>query len=112
MAYPVLRTHFPSSTKTPVDGVQVDNADDGTLWARDFFSVQPYDFTLVHRGITKAEVDTLIAFYESNKGTAFSFTWKEDSTTYTCLFLGRPNAKKIDPSQDLWEAEVQLRGNP
>lgn len=74
------------STHEPFDDVQIDRSIDGTAYGRSFYPAKKHRFTLRHV-LTKAQRDTLIAFYDANRAVVVDLYWQWDGTTYTSLFL-------------------------
>ena len=108
MAYPDLPLHV-NSSRTAVNGSLTDLSDDGTVWVRNFFSHIVYEFNLLHNGITQAQADSLMSFYDTNKDNGFSLAYKKDNTTYSVYFVAPPSVDKTK-NFDWWDAQVLLRG--
>lgn len=92
MPYPTLMI-LEDSEATPQGGVQADRASNGMLKVRRLFDEDKTDFVVVHM-LTRAERDTLMAFYSANKTAQFSFYWPGDGVTYTCVFTAPPQSSR------------------
>lgn len=95
------------SVETPRDDLTVDRAVNGTAKARAFYTARKRQFQVRHL-LTKAERDTLLAFYDANRLVSCLFTWTGDTTptVYTCLFERPPELRHASPS--IIEAIVRL----
>lgn len=92
MPYPTLL--ILEESEPAVDGgVLADRATNGMLKVRRLFDEDKTDFVVVHM-LTRAERDTLMAFYAANKTAQFSFYWPGDGATYTCVFKAPPQPSR------------------
>ena len=62
-------------------------------------------FNLSYLYLTKTQKDTLLAFYDANRGVEFTYTWPGDSTQYTVIFGDKIALKPTGP---LWTCDVIL----
>lgn len=92
MPYPVLMI-LEDSEPTVDGGVQADRATNGMLKVRRLYEEDKTDFVIVHM-LTRAELETLMAFYGANKTAQFSFYWPGDGATYTCVFTAPPQPSR------------------
>lgn len=58
--------------------------------------------------LTKAELVTLLAFYETNKTTAVDLLWKKDGATYSVYFTERPQGDINSNNPRLRDVTVDL----
>ncbi|MBK8872360.1 MAG: hypothetical protein IPN19_15340 [Elusimicrobia bacterium] len=107
-AFPTL-SHDVSSTREPNDGAQVDYGDDGTARVRVMFAATQWAFTLNLNQLTTTELATLMAHYAAHKSLSFSYTWPEDNTTYTCIYVGYP-APKVSAAYARRDVTIKLAG--
>ena len=107
-AFPTL-PHLNSSIRQPSDGTQVDYGDDGTARVRVMYENTQWTFTLNLHQLTSAEVTDLTDHYAANKTVSFSYTWPEDSSTYTCVYLEHP-VPTVSPAYDRSDYVVKLAG--
>lgn len=108
MAYPSLRQSY-ASKESRLSGRQVDRATNGAPRGRVFFTSQKKTFQVVHTGMTDADKATIEAFYAANSLLSFSFVWRYDAATYTCIFgADEPTYTRIPKSDRLWEITVML----
>jgi hypothetical protein len=107
-AYPDLPLSR-DSKRTIINGTKTDMADDGTRWARNFYTVAVYKFNLIHPGLTQTQSDDLEDLYWSNPAGSVLLTYKKDGIDYNCQFISPPD---IDHEKGIWwTAVVQLWGN-
>ena len=107
-AFPALPHHI-SSTREPNDGSQVDYGDDGVARVRVMFESTQWAFNLKLDQLTTAQMSSLIAHYAAHKTISFAYTWPEDSTSYTCVYLGYPQPM-VSAAWDRRDAMVKLAG--
>lgn len=101
------------SEPTYLDDRTVDQDVDGSAHVRGYFPARKNQFNLKHF-LTRAQLQTLLAFYDANRLNSFDFTWNLDdgvgspNPTYTCIFSTPP---KVTTSQDpqVLEVSVQIR---
>lgn len=107
--YPTFAQVVPGTLRPLIDDMTVDQATDGGVRARAFFTAPKNRLTLVHK-LTPPEVDTLLAFYLANRLTVVGFTvqWQPEcgGPIYTCIFESVPT---IDYANPLSIATVNLR---
>lgn len=97
-----------SSSRTIDNGTQIDRADDGTPWIRNFYAQSQYLFRAVHAPITQSQANSLQLFYETNKTNKISFLYKADGKTYNCYFTAPPQIDRV--SHGIWQASASLTG--
>jgi len=105
MSYP----NFPITTKsrrTRRSGIVAERSEGGKLRKRVLYATDQFDFEVFHY-LSDAQKAELEAFYESNKKTAFNFTWI-DGQTYVVQFLAEPRYTQVGEEEPLWEAAVRL----
>jgi len=105
-SYPDIDFELESEAE-PLNGHEVDIAEDGTIRSRISFTHQPFDFTVKHRWIPYSDIETLQDFYTDNKYLTIQLTWK-DSLVYDCVFTAPPRFNRIRGPH--WEATFKLRG--
>lgn len=81
------------STQEFLDDVVVDQAVNGAVKVRGFFSGRKSRFVLKHH-LVATDLATLLAFYDANRLLTVAMTWALDGNAYTCLFNGAP---KVSP---------------
>lgn len=95
---------FPQGMETkadPKDDVTVLRATNGTARGRVWFTAPKYDFpAVVHRALSLADTATLLAFYNANRATPFTFTWQQDNVARTCMFTGHPKVEPLEVMLD------------
>lgn len=64
-------------------------------------------FTLEYNGITSAEFDTLLSFFEANQGTVFDFYYPNDVKLYKVMFAMDELIKK-EVTYNIVDTTVQL----
>lgn len=74
------------SAEQRLSGREVDRATNGAPKVRSFFTAEKKQFKVEHPYVTTAEKVAFEAFYTANALVTFSFVWKGDGATYTCLF--------------------------
>jgi hypothetical protein len=82
---PILDT----SRISVMDGIVPVRASNGSLKVRKLFSSDKAEFTVEHL-LTKADWDTLKAFYDANYNLDVTFNWPGRTTTYTVRFVTAP----------------------
>lgn len=92
------------TAEQPVDNLQYDDATDGTLRGRSFWTTEKERFTVAQKGLTDAERVTLKSFYADNRLLDVTLLYK--SVTYTCRMLAPP---RFVPSGGLWDSVVEMR---
>lgn len=107
-AFPTL-PHLNSSTRKASDGTLVDYGDDGTARARVMYEATQWVFTLNLHQLTSSEVSGLLAHYSAHKTMSFSYTWPEDSSGYTCVYLDHPDPA-VSQAYDRYDYVVKLAG--
>ena len=107
-AFPTL-AHDVTSTREPSDGSQVDYSDDGVARVRVMYATTQWTFTLKLSQLTTDEMASLLAHYAAHKLVAFSYTWPEDATAYTCVYLGYPTPT-VSAAWERRDAVVKLAG--
>ena len=92
--YPTLPTEWPRDRVH--DRIEVDEASSGAIRTRVMSDRPRREFPLVHPGITRAERDTLLAFYAANVGQVFEYrrTQAGVEDVFEVVF--------ISPPQDVW----------
>ena len=89
MAYPTGLNISQQSTATPFSGINSERGADGTLRGQ-VLHADKLEFNVVHSYLNSTDTTTLRDFYTANKSSSFDFTWPMDGSTYTCMFLDRP----------------------
>lgn len=92
MPYPVLMMLEDSEAACNA-GIQPTRATNGMLKTRRLYATDKTDFTVVHM-LTRAERDTLKAFYTANVTSEFTFYWPGDGQTYTVRFADAPQVSR------------------
>lgn len=88
----------------------VDVSAGGTVRVRQFASVEPSEFTLVHSWIDSTDRDTLTAFFAANEtADDIALTW-EDGTAYACAFAAPPTVRRGRGAY--WHVVMHLIGAP
>lgn len=107
-AFPTL-AHDVSSTREPSDGSQVDYGDDGVARVRVMYAATQWTFDLKLSQLTTDEMASLLAHYAAHQRIAFAYTWPEDGTPYTCVYLNHP-APTVSAAVYRRDALVKLAG--
>jgi hypothetical protein len=112
MAYPAYRIAMEQSARDIIDDLQIDPWPNGGARGRSFADSERYVFTLVHPYLSQSEADALDAFYWANRTAPFDFLdrWAQPSVTRNnCIFLERPNIKRLLTANHAWTATVKIR---
>jgi hypothetical protein len=106
--FPTL-LHLRASERRIDAGVVSERAVDGTLRLRRLYAAEKTTFELVLGPLTSSELAELVAHYAGDRDNAFSYTWPEDSSTYTCRYASalRPVG---DDTLTTWRVYVTLEG--
>lgn len=104
--YPVLPTRT-GADPVPVNGIEIDRAEDGTAYGRSFYTGDKMRFEIEHPGLTATQKTTLETFYADNRLLEIDYESPVDGQTYTCLFTGRP-LFSLMPGKRFWTATVRL----
>lgn len=81
------------SRESWVDDVKLGRASNGALRGRVLFAGRKLRLTVSHI-VYRAEVDDLLAFYDSHRLAGVDVTWAGDGVTRVMMFDGPP---KVDP---------------
>jgi len=74
------------------------------------FTFDPRDFSHTLSGVSQADKETVMAFYESHKGEPVYWLNEQDNITYEVIYLEPPDCK-LDGRKDLWRIENKFRQN-
>lgn len=108
-AYPTLTTSV-RSTRAIHSGLQMDQAEDGTLRGRTLYSSSYYEFTVVHERVDATDRDSVLSHFASNLGAAVSYTWPDDSAAYTVYYAAAPQVVNEDAGR--YTVTTRLVGRP
>lgn len=100
------------STKKPFDSTTLDQAGDGTIRGTIGYSLQTFDFVIIHDFVTEIQRDEILNFYANNRQIEFTFGYYGDSdpaTNYDCIFQGLPVDERATP--DTWKVTMKCRGS-
>ena len=103
--YPTLPTRAGGDPQ-PINGIEIDRAEDGTARGRSFHSTDKVRFSLEHPYLTATQKATLAAFYTTNRLLAFDYVSTSSGATHSCLF-SRPPAYAYQAG-DYWTAKVEM----
>lgn len=106
MAYPDIRQSKGSQRKL-LRGVAAERAIGGKLRKRVFYPSNAYEFTIMHKNISKSDKESIVTHFNNNYDDSFNFTWAGDSTTYTVEYLEEPRCTPLVGSI-YWDVEVRL----
>jgi hypothetical protein len=76
-----------------VDGLVVDRATNGKARGRNFWSGKKAEFELRYSMLTSTQKQTLLDFYDANRGTTFDLTF--DSVLYPTLIFAPNGAPRV-----------------
>lgn len=93
------------SKLTPRTGVMPRMASNGAVRLRRMHQ-KKVDIQLFHGGLTLAEKDALVTFYDVNAVIPFTVTTAEDSITRTCVFA--PKGYEITPKNGAYDVMVYM----
>lgn len=88
------------------DGLEIDFAEDLTVYQRDTPAEPLYDIQVVHEYMTYSEVQTLMTFYATNR--LLEFTFYYGPLTFTAKFAARPQVQHVKGGW--WRADVSILG--
>lgn len=103
--YPTL-PQIVGSQKIDDDGTKVDYADSGKPRLRQYFTQVRTQFNILH-DIDGPDKDTIITHYDGDKENVFNFTFKGDSVTYSCRYMGVPQTTPV-AGTDRWRVSTRL----
>ncbi|CAH1387015.1 hypothetical protein [Candidatus Nitrotoga sp. M5] len=103
--YPTLPTR-PGGDPKPINGIEIDRAEDGTARGRSYHSSEKSRFVLDHPWLTFAQKDALATFYATNKLIPFDYYSITSAATHSCLFSAPP-AYEYHAS-GYWTAKVEM----
>lgn len=95
-----------STVLTPSANTKIDYAEDGTVRGTVGFAAALWTGRVIHRYITKTEVNTIMAFWEANKLLPFTFAYSTE--TYTMRFTRMPQPQHL--VGNLWQVTVDMIG--
>lgn len=106
--FPTL-LHRRESRRSIDAGIVSERAVDGTPRLRRLFASEKTTFELVLGPLSASDLAGLVAHYAGDRDNAFSYTWPEDASTYTCRY-----ASALYPVGDdtltYWTVRVTLEG--
>ena len=89
-AYPSL-PQAAGTRLVPRSGVRLRYATNGAVRGRALSSAPRYDPTVVHKGLTLAQWQSLKDFYEANRAIVITFAYAAiESISLNCVFAERP----------------------
>lgn len=98
-------TSIPQSSRSRIinlgRGNIIDIAEDNTIRGANFATSYPVQINLVHQSRPLSDYDTILAHFESEGATLFSFTWAKDLAAYTVRHIERPIYDVITGSLDV-----------
>lgn len=103
--YPTLPVRHGADPK-PINQVEIDRAEDGTGYARSFYSADKMHFSLEHPWLTTAQKAALDAFYSANRLLDFDYESPASGMTHTCIFAKAPAYEYHRPG--FWTARVEM----
>jgi hypothetical protein len=103
--YPTLPTRA-GGDPLPINGLEIDRAEDGTARGRSFHDSDKVRFSLEHPFLTSTQKAMLAAFYTTNRLIEFDYVSISSGSTYGCLF-SKPPAYIYQPG-DFWTAKVEM----
>lgn len=91
MSYPALPTQY-SPEQPHRMAINVRIATNGATRTRVLHDRRRREFPLVHPNLTTVQRDTLLAFWDANVGSEFTYSRVRDGVTenYTVVFVGEP----------------------
>ena len=99
--YPAF-AQLQGSSEEVVDDIKFERAVDGSGRGRVMYSAPKRRFTVKHR-LEIDDKESLITFYDTNRGTIIDFVWAGDGLTYSCAFERAPRLNWIGA-----EAEIEV----
>ncbi len=103
--YPTLPTRAGGDPQ-PINGIEIDRAEDGTARGRSFHSSDKVRFSLDHPWLTSTQKAELAAFYTTNRLIEFDYESISSGATHSCLF-SKPPAYIYQPG-GYWSAKVEM----
>lgn len=103
--YPTLPTRSGGDPQ-PINGIEIDRAEDGTARGRSFYGSDKVRFALEHPWLTAAQKATLAAFYTANRLIPFNYASGSSGATHNCLFAKPP--AYIYHAGGYWTAKVAM----
>ena len=94
------------STKQDDDGTVLDFAESGKPRLRQYYTQVRTQFVIVH-DIDGPDKNTIVSHYATDKANVFNFTFKGDSVTYSCRYLGPPQTLPV-AGTDRWRVTTRL----
>ena len=94
-AYPSFSMQRDGSEAVADAGINPARATNGTLKVRRQYSADKSNFQAVH-WLSDADLATLLAHYAAHRATSFSMTWPHDGASYTVVYGGAPQRKRMD----------------
>ncbi len=105
MAYPT--TGYCKFKVKPIYGADFIQVEDGTVVPVFSYDVNHYIVSWIHTGITKTEVDAIIAHFVASGGNDWGFT-DFTSDDWVLVYTAEPSYSHI--AGDAWEVKVVCRG--
>ena len=93
MAYPSLK-QIEGSQRTPLSGLVSQRSQGGKLRQQILYDSEEYEFVVRHL-LNSSDWSTLWTHYTTNKGSSFTLTWDEDSSTHTVMYTKEPVNKPL-----------------
>lgn len=103
--YPTLPTRRGSDPQ-PINGIEIDRAEDGAARGRSFHSADRVRFSIEHPWLSSTQKAALAAFYTTNRLLAFDYVSISSGATHSCLF-SKPVAYEFHRS-GFWSAKVEM----
>lgn len=108
-AYPTL-DHSIASTRAQKAGLQMDQAEDGTLRGRTLYSSSIYEITAVHERINSTDKDSILSHFAAHLGASFSYTWPDGSVAHTVYYTDAPEVRYVEGGR--YTVTCHLAGRP
>lgn len=103
-AYPTLG-QTTQSREAWIDDVQIERASNGAARGRALFAGRKLELQIDHV-VERADVDSLLAFYDTNRLLPVDVTWAGDGVTRSMLFSGPPDVQPEGGT--LWRVTSKL----
>lgn len=82
-------TQYYPASREPVEEILFSRSSNGTLRGKTRVTNSLFRFEF-HLHLTNTELVTFEAFYALHRTTAFNFTWQEDASEHSVMFIEKP----------------------
>ena len=109
---------FPTIDTGPkIDGFEDSYSDEAVAIAdlrsgypviNELFTFNPRNFTLALAPVSQEDKETVMTFYQANKGVPFNWLNEQDNVTYEVVFASKPTCQ-LYGEKDKWMIAMKLR---